>query len=89
MRRLSALVAALAAVAALGIGVASATAADQPSLADDVAARLGIPPDKLRTAFREALAARIDAAVKAGKLTPEQGAKNTGDAYRKLLKDYK
>jgi len=75
VRRLSALVAALAAVAALGIGVASATAADQPSLADDVAARLGITPDKLRTAFREALAARIDAAVKAGKLTQEQGAK--------------
>lgn len=75
MRRSSALVAGLAAVAVLGIAVASATAADSPSLADDVAARLGIPPDKLRTAFREALAARIDAAVKAGKLTPEQGAK--------------
>ena len=75
MRRLSALVAALAAVAVLGIAVASATAADSPSLADDVAARLGIAPDKLRTAFREALAARIDAAVNAGKLTPEQGAK--------------
>lgn len=75
MRRLSALVAALAAVAALGIGAASATAADSPSLADDVAARLGVTPEKLRTAFREALAARIDAAVTAGKLTPEQGAK--------------
>lgn len=75
MRRLSALVAALAAVAALGIGAASATAADSPSLADDVAARLGVTPEKLRTAFREALAARIDAAVTAGKLTSEQGAK--------------
>ena len=75
MRRLSALVAALAAVAVLGIAVASATAADPPSLADDVAARLGIAPDKLRAAFRDAIAARIDAAVKAGKLTPEQGAK--------------
>ena len=75
MRRLSALVAALAAVAVLGIAVASAPAADPPSLADDVAARLGIAPDKLRAAFRDAIAARIDAAVKAGKLTPEQGAK--------------
>jgi hypothetical protein len=75
VRRLSALVAAFAAVAVLGIAVASATAADSPSLADDVAARLGIAPDKLRAAFRDAIAARIDAAVKAGKLTPEQGAK--------------
>jgi ribosomal protein S20 len=75
VRRLSALVAAVAAVAALGIAAASATAADSPSLADDVAARLGVTPEKLRTAFRDALAARIDAAVKAGKLTPEQGAK--------------
>jgi hypothetical protein len=75
VRRLSALVAALAAVAVLGIAVASATAADSPSLTDDVAARLGIAPDKLRAAFRDAIAARIDAAVKAGKLTPEQGAR--------------
>ena len=75
MRRLSALVAALAAVAALGIAAASATAADSPSLADDVAARLGIAPEKLRQAFKDAISARIDAAVKAGKLTPEQGAR--------------
>jgi len=75
VRRSSAIVATLAAVAVLGITAASATAADSPSLADDVAARLGIAPDKLRQAFRDAIAARIDAAVKAGKLTPEQGAK--------------
>jgi len=75
VRRLSALVAALAAVAALGIAAASATAADSPSLADDVAARLGIAPEKLRQAFKDAISARIDAAVKAGKLTPEQGAR--------------
>ena len=74
MRR-SSVAAALAAVAVLGVAAASATAADSPSLADDVASRLGIAPDKLRQAFRDALAARIDAAVKAGKLTPEQGAK--------------
>jgi ribosomal protein S20 len=75
VRRSSAIVATLAAVAVLGITAASATAADSPSLADDVAARLGIAPDKLRQAFRDAIAARIDAAVKVGKLTPEQGAK--------------
>jgi len=73
VRRLSAIVAALAAVAILGIAAASATAADSPTLADDVAARLGVAPEKLRQAFKDALAARIDAAVKAGKLTPEQG----------------
>jgi ribosomal protein S20 len=75
VRRSSAIAATLAAVTVLGITAASSTAADSPSLADDVAARLGIAPDKLRQAFRDAIAARIDAAVKAGKLTPEQGAK--------------
>ena len=75
MRRSSAIAATLAAVAVLGITAASSTAADSPSLADDVAGRLGIAPERLRQAFRDAIAARIDAAVKVGKLTPEQGAK--------------
>jgi hypothetical protein len=75
VRRLSVLGAVLAVVAILGLSAGSASAADSPSLVDDVAARLGTTPDKLRAAFRDALAARIDAAVKAGKLTPEQGAK--------------
>ena len=75
MRRLIALAAALAAVAALAFGAGSATAADTPSLGDDVAARLGITADQLRAAFKAALNARIDAAVAAGRLTPEQGAK--------------
>ena len=75
MRRLTAIVAAVAAVAVLGIAAASASAAGPPTLADDVAARLGIAPEKLRQAFKDAITARIDAAVKAGKLTPEQGAK--------------
>jgi hypothetical protein len=74
VRRLSALVAVFAAVAVLGLA-GSAGAADSPTLVDDVAARLGITPDRLRAAFKEALTARIDAAVQAGKLTPEQGAK--------------
>ena len=75
MTRIIALAASLAAVAALAVGVTAAGAADRPSLADDVAARLGVSPDKLRDAFKAALTARIDAAVAAGRLTPEQGAK--------------
>jgi polyhydroxyalkanoate synthesis regulator phasin len=75
MRRLTAIVAAVAAVAVLGIAATSASAGGSPTLADDVAARLGIAPEKLRQAFEDAITARIDAAVKAGKLTPEQGAK--------------
>lgn len=75
MRRSSAILAAVAAVAVLGIAAANASAASSPTLADDVAARLGIAPDKLRQAFKDAITARIDAAVKAGKLTPEQGAR--------------
>lgn len=75
MRRLTAIVAAVAAVAVLGIAAASASAAGPPTLADDVAARLGIAPEKLRQAFKDAITARVDAAVTAGKLTPEQGAK--------------
>ena len=74
MRRLSAIAAAVAAVAVLGIAAAGASAAGSPTLADDVAARLGIAPEKLRQAFEDAITARIDAAVKAGKLTPQQGA---------------
>jgi hypothetical protein len=73
--RIIALAASLAAVAALAVGVTAAGAADKPSLADDVAARLGVSPDKLRDAFKAVLTARIDAAVSAGRLTPEQGAK--------------
>ena len=75
MTRIIALAASFAAVAALAVGVTPAGAADTPSLADDVAARLGVSPDKLRDAFKAALAARIDAAVAAGRLTPEQGAR--------------
>lgn len=75
MTRIAALAASLVAVAALAVGAAVAQAADGPPLADDVAARLGIPPERLRDAFKAALTARIDAAVAAGRLTPEQGAR--------------
>ena len=75
MRRHIAFAAALVAVATLAFGAGAATAADTPSLGDAVAARLGITGDQLRTAFKAELNSRIDAAVAAGKLTPEQGAK--------------
>ena len=75
MTRIIALAASLATVAALAVAAPTAGAAERPSLVDAVAARLGVSPEKLREAFKAALAARIDAAVAAGKLTPEQGAR--------------
>jgi hypothetical protein len=75
VRRHIALAAALVAVATLAFGAGAASAADTPSLGDAVAERLGITGDQLRAAFKGELNARIDAAVAAGKLTPEQGAK--------------
>jgi hypothetical protein len=62
-------------VVVLACAAPSAVAADRPSLVDDVAARLGISADRLREAFKATLTARIDAAVAAGRLTPEQGAR--------------
>jgi hypothetical protein len=75
VRRTTAIAALVAALAVLGFGASSVAAADKPSLVDDVAARLGISSDTLRGALRDALDARVDAAVKAGKLTPDQAAK--------------
>ena len=75
MRRHIAFAAALVAVATLAFGAGVASAADTPSLGDAVAARRGITGDQLRAAFKAELNARIDAAVAAGRLTPEQGAK--------------
>jgi hypothetical protein len=72
--RIIALAASLAAVAALAMAP-TAGAAERPSLVDAVAARLGVSPDRLREAFKAALAERIDASVAAGKLTPEQAAR--------------
>ena len=74
MTRILALAASLAAVAALA-AAPTAGAQDRPSVVDAVAARLGVSPDRLRDAFKAALAERIDAAVAAGRLTPEQGAR--------------
>jgi len=75
VKRTIALIAALAAVGVLAVGIGSSAAADKPSLGDAVAARLGISADQLRAAFKAELTARIDAAVADGKLTAEQGAK--------------
>jgi hypothetical protein len=72
--RILALTASLAAFAALALSAPAVAADGTPSLVDDVAARLGVTPDKLRAAFKAALTARIDAAVAAGKLTPSQAA---------------
>ncbi len=75
MTRILVVAASLAAFAALALSAPAVAADGKPSLVDDVAARLGLTPDKLRAAFKAALTARVDAAVKAGKLTPEQAAK--------------
>ena len=75
MTRTLSLIATLAACASLVFGVSAAAAADKPSLADEVAAKLGVSPEQLRAAFRAVLTARVDAALAAGKLTPEQAAK--------------
>jgi hypothetical protein len=73
--RITAVLAAAVAAVVLAAGASSALAADRPSLVDQVAARLGVTPEQLRSAFRATLVARVDAAVAAGKLTPEQGAR--------------
>ena len=41
----------VAACASLALGATAATAADKPSLVDQVAARLGVTPEQLRAAF--------------------------------------
>lgn len=75
MTRTLSLIAALVACASLALGATGAAAADKPSVADQVASRLGITPDQLRSAFKAVLTARVDAAVAAGNLTPGQAAK--------------
>jgi hypothetical protein len=73
--RVPAFVAAALAALVLGAGATGALAADRPSLGDEIAAQLGVSPEKFRAAVKAALVARVDAAVAAGKLTPEQGAR--------------
>ena len=71
--RVPALVAAALAALVLGAGATGALAANRPTLTDEIAAQLGVSPEKLRAAVKAALVARVDAAVAAGKLTREQG----------------
>jgi len=73
--RFTALLAAALTAIVLGTGASAAVAAESPSLADEVAKRLGVTPEQLRAAFKATRTARVDAAVKAGRLTPEQGAR--------------
>ncbi len=73
--RITTLVAAALAAIVVGTGASSALAAERPSLADDIAARLGVSGADLRAAVKATLVARIDAAVAAGRLTPEQASK--------------
>lgn len=72
--------AALLAVGGAGAGVAATKLSGQtPSeeskaIVDDAAQNLGVEPAKLSAAIKQALTDRVDAAVKAGRLTKEQGA---------------
>jgi len=72
--RILTLAAALLAVLVLALGATGAPAAERPSLTDEIAARLGVSGEQLRAAVKATLTARIDAAVAAGKLTPERAA---------------
>ena len=68
---------ALLAVAGAGAAIAATQTgplAESKSLVDDAAKRLGVTPIKLTEALQAALAARVDEAVAAGRLTEEQGA---------------
>ena len=67
-----------AALAVAGAGGAVAATALSPSeeskaVVEDAAKQLGVDPAKLNDALKQALENRIDAAVKAGRLTEEQG----------------
>ena len=59
-----------AAIAASGVG----SSEDEQAVIDAAAEKLGVKPEALESALEDALAARIDAAVAAGRLTKEQGA---------------
>jgi AraC-like DNA-binding protein len=65
------------AVAAVGGGAYAATQSSssrpRQALLNDVAKRLNVSPAKLRAAFQAAMIDRINAAVKAGRLTQAQG----------------
>jgi uncharacterized protein YidB (DUF937 family) len=80
-RKKLALAAGASAVALLGLGAAGAIAAstllspgeDSKAVIDDAARQLGVEPQALSDALKQALKNRVDEAVKAGRLTEEQG----------------
>jgi hypothetical protein len=67
------------AVGGTGAGIAATRLGTSPSaeskaIVNDAAKQLGVQPSQLSDAIKKALAARVDAAVAAGRLTKEQGA---------------
>ncbi len=75
-RKRTVAIAATAALAALGGGVAyAATNATDPrdEILSDAAQRLNVSPEQLRSALQGAFEDQIDDAVRAGRLTEEQG----------------
>lgn len=75
------LVAGVAIVLVVGLGAAGAIAAngvlspgeESKAIIDDAASQLGVEPDALSGALKQAMKNRIDAAVEAGQLNEEQG----------------
>jgi hypothetical protein len=72
----------VAGVAALAVAVTggavaatngSSAKAESQAVVNDVAKQLGVQPSELTTALRKALANRVDAAVKAGRITKAEG----------------
>src|SRR5215210_5127083 len=69
----------VAVILAIGGGVAFAATKvltlkqESQAVIDDAAGQLGVSPDKLSGALKQALKNRVDAAVKDGRLTKEQG----------------
>jgi hypothetical protein len=77
LRKITAGAAAVVAVAGGGAAIAAnQTSPKQESQAvvNDAASQLGVSADKLTAALKQALKNRVDAAVKAGRLTQAQGA---------------
>jgi hypothetical protein len=65
-------VAALAGAGAAIAGGGLGSSEDQQAIINDAAKRLGVEPNELENALEEALEARLDEAVQAGRLTEEQ-----------------
>jgi uncharacterized protein YidB (DUF937 family) len=76
-RKLIVLGTALMAVILVGGGIAATKALtpkqESQAVIDDAAQQLGVSPDKLSSALKQALKNRVDEAVKAGRLTKAEG----------------